>query len=91
MVASFSRFGHPDISVPVRGGGFRIRTPSDFRVDNEGLIKAEIVGRFESPDSATVDADVEIDATRLPSVPRRVHGQLADGAGRLLSRGLANG
>ena len=64
VVSAFSRFGNLDISVPVRGAGFRFRTPNDFRVDNSGYIRAEVVGRFEAPDSAMVDADIEIDVTR---------------------------
>ena len=69
VVNAFSSFGNLDISVPVRGASFRFRTPNDFRVDNEGYIRAEIRGSFDSPDSATVDADIEIDTTR--AVPCR--------------------
>ncbi len=65
LVDAFSRFGNLDISVPVRGAGFRFRTPDDFRVDNDGYIRAEVVGRFDAPDSAMVDADIEIDTTRV--------------------------
>ncbi len=64
VVSAFSRFGNLDISVPVRGAGFRFRTPNDFRVDNSGYIRAEVVGRFEAPDSAMVEADIQIDVTR---------------------------
>lgn len=64
VVSAFSRFGNLEISVPVRGAGFRFRTPNDFRVDNSGYIRAQVVGRFEAPDSATVEADIEIDVTR---------------------------
>ena len=65
LVDAFSRFGNLDINVPVRGAGFRFRTPDDFRVDNDGYIRAEVVGRFDAPDSAMVDADIEIDTTRV--------------------------
>ena len=46
-------------------GGFRFRTPNDVRVDQDGLIEAVITGTFDSPDSAMVDAEIEIDATRF--------------------------
>ena len=65
LTGAFSQFGNLDMNVRVRGGGFRFRTPNDVRFDNDGLIEAEIVGRFDAPDSATVDADIEIDATRF--------------------------
>lgn len=65
LAGAFGRFGNLDANVPVRGAGFRFRTPNDFRLDNDGLIEAEIVGRFDAPDSAAVDADFEIDATRF--------------------------
>lgn len=65
LVSAFSRFGNLDMSLPVRNGGFQFRTPNDFRVDNDGLIESVFVGRFEAPDSAVVDADIEIDATRF--------------------------
>jgi hypothetical protein len=64
LVDAFSRFGNLEVRVPVRNAGFKFRTPDDFRVDNNGYIKAEIIGRFEAPDSAMVDADIEIDVTR---------------------------
>jgi len=65
LVDAFTRFGNSNANVRIRGGEFRFRTPNDFRVDSDGLIEADVVGRFESPDSATVDADIEIDATRF--------------------------
>ncbi|MCY3928434.1 MAG: hypothetical protein OXG81_09165 [Acidobacteria bacterium] len=64
VVDAFSRFGNVDVRVPVRNAGFSFRTPNDFRVDNDGYIRARVVGRFEAPDSAVVDAEVEIDVTR---------------------------
>lgn len=64
VVDAFSRFGNADVRVPVRNAGFRFRTPNDFRVDNDGYIRATFVGRFDAPDSAIVDAEVEIDVTR---------------------------
>ncbi len=65
MVTAFKRFGNLDVRIPLRNAGFRFRTPNDFRVDNDGYIQAEIVGRFDAPDSAMVDADIEIDVTRV--------------------------
>ena len=64
VVDAFSRFGNVDVRVPVRNAGFSFRTPNDFRVDNDGYIRAQVVGRFEASDSAIVDAEVEIDVTR---------------------------
>ena len=64
VVDAFNRFGNVDVRVPVRNAGFSFRTPNDFRVDNDGYIRAQVVGRFEASDSAIVDAEVEIDVTR---------------------------
>ncbi len=65
LVNEFTRFGGADANIRVRNGGFRFRTPNDVRVDRNGLIEATIVGTFDAPDSATVDAEIEIDATRF--------------------------
>ncbi|MCY3971225.1 MAG: hypothetical protein OXG74_14925 [Acidobacteria bacterium] len=65
VVDAFSEFGNLDVRVPVRNAGFSFRTPNDFRVDNDGYIRAEVVGRFDAPDSATVDAEIDIDVTRV--------------------------
>ena len=65
LVDAFGRFGNFDVRVPVRSAGFRFSTPNDFRFDNDGYIRADVVGRFEAPDSAIVEADVRIDVTRV--------------------------
>ena len=65
ILAAFSTFGNGQIDVPVRDGAFRFRTPGDFRFDNDGLIRSEVVGRFDAAESGTVDAEIEIDATRF--------------------------
>lgn len=70
LVNAFTRFGNSEANVRIREAGFRFRTPNDVRVDQDGLIEAEIMGAFESPDSAMVDAEIEIDATRF--IPCRI-------------------
>lgn len=65
VVNAFSRFGNVDVRVPVRNAGFRFSTPNDFRVDNDGYIRAEVFGRFDAPDSAIVDAEINIDVSRV--------------------------
>ena len=70
LVNAFTRFGNSDANVRIREAGFRFRTPNDVRVDQDGLIEAEIMGAFDSPDSAMVDAEIEIDATRF--IPCRI-------------------
>ena len=65
LVNAFRRFGNLDVRVPVRGARFSFRTPGDFRFDNDGLIEVRVEGTFDSPESAMVDADFVIDATRF--------------------------
>ena len=65
LVNAFTRFGNSNANIRIRDAGFRFRTPNDVRVDQDGLIEAEIMGTFDSPDSAMVDAEIEIDATRF--------------------------
>ena len=65
LVDAFSSFGNVGADIPIRNGGFRFRTPDDVRVDNDGLIESVITGTFDAPDSAMVEAEIEIDATRF--------------------------
>lgn len=65
LVNAFTRFGNSNANIRIREAGFRFRTPNDVRVDQDGLIEAVITGAFDSPDSAMVDAEIEIDATRF--------------------------
>ncbi len=65
LVNAFTRFGNSNANVRIRDAGFRFRTPNDVRVDQDGLIRAVITGTFDAKDSATVDAEIEIDATRF--------------------------
>ena len=65
VVNAFTRFGSSAADVRISGSGFRFRTPNDVRVDQDGLVEAVITGSFDAPDSAMVDAEIEIDATRF--------------------------
>lgn len=65
LVNAFTRFGNSNANIRIREAGFRFRTPNDVRVDQEGLIEAVITGTFDSSESAVVDAEIEIDATRF--------------------------
>ena len=65
LVNAFTRFGNSDANVRIRGAGFRFRTPNDVRVDQDGLIRAVITGTFDTSESAMVDAEIEIDASRF--------------------------
>lgn len=65
LVNAFTRFGNSNANIRIREAGFRFRTPNDVRVDQDGLIEAVITGSFDSSESAMVDAEIEIDATRF--------------------------
>ncbi len=65
LTDAFSSFIRGDLRVPLRKSGFMIRIPGDFAVDANGLVEAEIDGRFDAPDSAMVDAEIRIDASRF--------------------------
>ncbi len=65
LVDAFTRFGNSEANVRVGSGSFRFRTPNDVRVDQDGLIESTFTGMFDAPDSATVDAEIVIDATRV--------------------------
>ena len=65
LVDAFTRFGNSNANIRIRDAGFRFRTPNDVRVDQDGLIEAVITGSFDSSESAMVDAEIEIDATRF--------------------------
>ncbi|MYB20181.1 MAG: hypothetical protein F4Y16_14530 [Holophagales bacterium] len=65
LVNAFTSFGNSNANIRIREAGFRFRTPNDVRVDQDGLIEAVITGSFDSSESAMVDAEIEIDATRF--------------------------